>query len=238
MQNEIRNKQANGFDNIKTIPVHCVASNYKITGHKFGYSPRYSRSINPFRLGVDNPFVKVHYNIPYECIFITEAQKYLNSRMSLKFPRWQSEWYEEHGHNNLDIYLDTQRPMLIDANIRELASFIEIVKLDKFYDNFGNIKKLVWHVRYIDNSGLFEKYMSSGKTDKSCYREDKVVANYNVFKCYSSQSCKPKFYKGHFDDDYDLQYYEPTEETATAYLEWLQQNDDELPEGYYPKKEK
>ena len=177
----------------------------------------------------------MHYNLPYECIFITEAQKYLNSRMSRLFPRWQSEFYEEHGHNNLDIYLDTQRPMLIDVNIRELASFIEVVKLDKKYDEYGKVCKLVWHIRRIDNSALFDKYMQSGKTDKSCYTEDKIVADYNVFECYSSQSCKPKFYKGHFDEDYDLKYFEPTEETATAYLEWLKENDDELPDGYYQK---
>ena len=235
MQLEIRKKQANGFDEIQTVPVHCVASNYDIVGHKFGCSPRYNRRINPFKLGVDNPYVKTHYNLPYEAIFITEAQKYLNSRMSRLFPRWQSEWYEEHRHNDLDIYLDTQRPMLIDVNIRELASFIEVVSLKKHTDAFGKIDKLVWTVRYIDNSQLFDKYMSSGKTDKSCYREDKITANYNVFNCYSSQSCKPKFYKGHFSEDYDLQYFEPTEETAEAYLQWLKDNDDELPDGYYIK---
>ena len=103
-------------------------------------------------------------------------------------------WYEQHGHNNLDIYLDTQRPMLIDINIRELAHFIEIVKLDIKKDKRGNVIALKWLVRHIENSALFDKYMSSGKKDSTCFIEEIIVADYNVFECYDSQSCKPKFY--------------------------------------------
>ena len=165
MQSELINKANNGFENIKTIPIHCVSANYDIKFRKFGYSPRYSRRINPYKLGFKNKFVDTHYNLPYELICITEAQKYLNSRMSMYFPEWQSRWYEQHGHNNLDIYLDTQRPMLIDVNIRELAQFIEIIKLSIKYDKYDKIKKMTWLIRKIDNSSLFEKYMSSGKKE-------------------------------------------------------------------------
>ena len=104
MRQEIMRKNANGFN--LTIPKHCVSSNYDITFRKYGYSPRFNRRINPYRLGFDNEFVKTHFNYPYEAIGITEAQKYLNSRMSMYFPEWQSRWYEQHGHNNLDIYLE------------------------------------------------------------------------------------------------------------------------------------
>ena len=79
----ISNKINNSFTNIKTIPQHCVSANYTITGKKFRYSARISRFINPYKLGFDNDFVDTHFNLPYECIGITEAQKYLNSRMSI-----------------------------------------------------------------------------------------------------------------------------------------------------------
>ena len=46
--------------------------------------------------------------------------------------------------------------------------------------------------------------MAYGKKDKSCYSEEIVIADYNVFALYDSQSCKPKFYAGHFDEDFDL----------------------------------
>lgn len=236
MQREIILKQASGFTGLRTVPVHCVSANYDMQLRKFGYRPRLNRRINPFKLGYINPFVETHFNLPYECICITEAQKYLNSRMSTWFPDWQSRWYEQHGHNNLDIWLDTQRPMLIDVNIRELAQFIEIVKLDLKYNDFGKVCALKWHIRQIDNSGLFDKYMSSGKTDKSCYTENTVTADYNVFDCYDSQSCKPKFYDGHLDGDFDYYPAIPCDNTIDGYIKYLEENDDELPQGFYQKR--
>ena len=231
MQKELLRKNNNGFN--LSIPRHCVAANYDITFKKFGYSPRHSRRINPFRLGFANDFVDTHFNLPYEAIGITEAQKYLNSRMSMYFPEWQSRWYEQHGHDNLDIFLDTQRPMLIDVNIRELAQFIEIIRLKISYDKYGKVCRLKWTIRRIENSALFDRYMASGKKDKSCYTQETVVANYNVFASYDSQSCKPKFYEGHFEEDFDIFESEPTEESLEGYIKFLQDNDDELPEGFY-----
>lgn len=239
MQNEILNKIANGFTAIGTIPQHCVSANYDITLRKFRYKARLSRRINPYRLGFANEHVNVHFNLPYEVIFIQEAQKYLNSRRSAQFPDWQSRWYEQHGHNNLDIFLDTQRPMLIDVNIRELAQFIEIVKLNIVgYDLWGQPNAFEWQIRHIENSSLFDKYMASGKQDKSCYTPDIVRADYNVFSCYDSQSCKPKFYAGHFEEDFDYLQTKPIEPSLEGYLHFLSEFDDELPEGYYPNLKK
>lgn len=236
MQMELFQKQLNGFANIKTIPKHCLSANYDVIARKFGYSPRLSRRINPYRLGFANSFVKTHFNFPYECILIQEGQKYLNSRMSMYFPEWQSRWYEQHGHDNIDIFIDTQRPMLIDVNIRELASFIEVVKLEIIHNDFGKICAMCWFVRKIENSSLFDKYMSSGKKDTSCYTEDLICANYNVFDCYNSQSCKPKFYEGHFDEDFDIEVAQPTEETLEGYVKFLQKFDDELPDNFYQRR--
>lgn len=236
MQNELLSKHENGFTALETLPPHCVSANYDMRLTRFGYTPRHNRRINPFRLGFNNDNVQTHFNIPYEAIFITEAQKYLNSRMSAYFPDWQSRWYEQHGHNNIDIYLDTQRPGLIDLNVRELARFIEIVKLDKSYDMYGNVNSLTWTIRTIDNSGLYERYLNSGKKEKDCYTESTVKANYNVFNCYSSQNCKPKFYDGHLDEDIDYNVGDMPEETLDAYVEFLREFDDELPENFYQKR--
>lgn len=236
MQKEIMSKQMSGFKNIKTIPIHCVASNYDITFRKYGYSRRQSRRINPYRLGFANKFVKTHFNLPYEVIGITEAQKYLNSRMSMYFPDWQSRWYEQHGHDDLDIYLDTQRPMLIDVNIRELASFIEIVKLKIHTDENGKVDRLTWTIRKIENSSLFDRYMASGKKDKDCYTEETVVADYNVFALYDSQSCKPKFYEGHLEEDFDLVYSKKQEDNFENIVKYLKEVDDELPDEFYQKR--
>lgn len=235
MQGELMQKIQSGFTGIQTIPQHCVSANYDISLRKFGYTPRACRRINPYRLGFANDKVKTHFNLPYEAIFITEAQKYLNSRMSRFYPDWQSRWYEQHGHNNLDIWLDAQRPMLIDVNIRELAEFIEIMELEVKYNEYRRPCLLRWLIRAIDSSPLFDRYMASGKIDKDCYIEGVVEADYNVFASYDSRSCKPKFYDGHMNEDIDYNLSEPTVETLDAYVKFLQKFDDELPNGFYSK---
>lgn len=234
MQAEVQQKNMSGFN--LTIPQHCVYANYDITLKKFRYSQRKSYKINPYRIGFANPYVKTAFLPPYSAIFITEAQKYLNSRMALYFPDWQSRWYEQHGHNNVDVFLDVQRPMLIDPNIRDLARFIEVVKLDRIADKVGRIQKLVWTVRLIDNAKLWEKYVASGSKDSSCFEERTIVADYNVFTRYNSFSCKPKFYDGHLYEDFSLEEYMPTEESLRGYIEYMKSEDDELPENFYMKR--
>lgn len=234
MQFEVMRKNTNGFN--LTIPRHCVSANFDVIFKKFRYSPRLVRRINPYRLGFKNPFVETHFNLPFEVIMITEAQKYFNSRMSMYYPDWQSRWFEMHRHNDLVIMLDTQRPMLIDVNIRELATFTEVINMDIKYDKHGKFEKIIWKVRRIENSSLFDKYMSSGKTDTTCYVEDEIVSYVNVFTLYDSQSCKPRFYDGHFNEDFDLKYTEPTEESLEGYIKFLKENDDEMPDGFYQKR--
>ena len=56
MERELLKKNKNGFN--LSIPKHTVSSNYAINFRKFGYRPRPSRIINPYRLGFDNPYVK------------------------------------------------------------------------------------------------------------------------------------------------------------------------------------
>lgn len=238
MQLELMQKQQSGFKSIKTIPQHCVSSNYNIIGKKFRYSPRVNRVINPYRLGFANKFVKTHFNLPYEVIGITEAQIYLDSHMVSLYPRWQSSWYEQHGHDYLDIFLDTQRPMLINANVRELASFIEVIKLTINTDKHGKFKSMTWKVRRIENSKLYDRYVATGGKDKECYVEEEITADYNVFECYDSRSCKPKFYEGHFDEDIDYQKMQLTEESLDGYLEYLKTHDEELPKEFYVKRGK
>lgn len=233
MQGEIARKNANGFK--LTAPDCCVSANYDLVFRQFGYSRRRARRINPYRLGFRNEHVKTHFNFPYEVIGVTEAQKYLNSRMSLFFPDWQSRWYEQHGHNNLDIFLDTQRPGLIDLNIRELSSFTEILSTETSLNEFGRVSEVRWVVREIPNHSLFELYISSGKRDKDCYEEKEVVSDVNVFSIYDSQSCKPKFYDGHLDEDFDVELSAPIGDTVDEYLAYLKQFDDELPKDFYQK---
>lgn len=234
MKKEIEKKQNGGFP--VTVPNHTVVSNYDIVGKKFGYSRRFSRRINPFRIGYANDKVKTHFIEPYSVIGITEGQKYFNSRLSMYYPDWQSRFYEQHGHNNYDIFIDVQRPKLIDVNIRELSCFIEIIKKTNKTDKNGKIKSIKWIVRKFAGSAELEQYFNSGKKDISCYTQEIITAKYNVHECYNSQMCKPKFYDGHTTENYDTAEHTPIIENIEGYIKHLEEADDELPDNFYNTK--
>ena len=229
MQQSIRYKNENGFN--LTVPQHAVSANFEIKFSKQGYRRREARIINPFRLGFANDEVKTHFTLPYETIGIMEAQKYYNSRAYKTFKDWQSRFYEQHGHNNINILMDTQRPGLIDINIRALANFVEICKLNVKENANGRFESVTWKIRIIENVGLLERYLSSGRQDRATFTESKVVSNVNVFKLYDSMNCEPKFYAGHFDDDFDLNYGFDFGGTKEDYIRFLDVYDDEKPKA-------
>ena len=189
-----------------SIPEHCVSANFEITFVKEYYNNRKARVIDPNRLGFHNEKVKTHFILPYETFGIQEAQSYYNSRDYPNFPAWKSNLFEQHGHNHLNFLLDTQRPGLIDVNIRELSSFIEIRNLSIKKDKLGFITGLKWTIREFDNSGAVDEYMKSSKRDKSLFKTKTVTYGNDVFKQYESTSLESRFYDGHDNEDFDLHY--------------------------------
>ncbi len=188
-----------------TTPIHCTSANFEITFRKQGYNPRYARVIDPKRLGFYDGNNAPHFIIPYETFGIMEAQGYYNSRNFASFPEWKSNLFEQHGHLHLNFLLDTQRPGLIDVNIRELADFIEIRSLEVKPDKYGAFKRIEWKVRTFDNAGAVDEYMKSGKRDASLYDEKLITSDRDIRKQYNSWSLAPKFYVGHENKDFDIQ---------------------------------
>ena len=229
---EITKLNAGGF-NIE-YPRHCVRANYKINFRKFGYSLRPSRKFKPFHFGYKNSKVDVQFMTPYDILLVTEGQKYFNSRKSKNYPAWQSRAMEQIGHNNLLLFIDVQRPNLIDVNIRELSKFIEVVSLNVKCDENGKINKMVWVLKLIDNSFLLDKYLGSGKTLE--VPTVKISIDYNVFMLYQSKCCQPRFFDGHFNDSPDESVYPDVELTVESFKEYLLEfAEDEIPKGFYEK---
>lgn len=233
VRNKLQRKEVlilnNGGFDLK-FPNSATCSNYDILFKKFRYSRIKTRRINPYRLGFFNDKVKTIFVSPYDVIGITEAQKYFNSRMSKKYPDWQSRFYEQCGHNYLLFFLDCQRPKLIDANIRDLSKFIEIVDLEKKYKG-NKIVGLVWTIKLIENSSLLDNYLSNGKNvDFPIY---KVGIDYNVFDLYNSRSSQPQFFKGHFDEQFVNENFEQVEKTKESFQKFLEKSEDVLPKGFY-----
>ena len=92
------------------------------------YEPYY---INGYYFGMQNKNMQTQFLPPCSKLFLSEGQRYFDSRKSKTFPAFVSAAFEMHRHYGLDIWIDVQRPKLIDANIRELCKkFIEVIKIE------------------------------------------------------------------------------------------------------------
>lgn len=159
---------------------------------KSGYEKYYETyRVNGFYLGLPNDQQEVMFVPPGSKIFLSEAQRYYDSRKSKTLPGWVSRFYEMHRHYGLDIWMDVQRPNLIDLNIKELCQhFIEIVKLEHEYDALGRIVKSRWCCREFDSWNKTERYLNGGE---KTYEETEYVNVGDVFKLYDSHTYFDKF---------------------------------------------
>lgn len=219
MQREIRYLNENGFN--LSIPEHCVASSTACCFKKLGKKPRVPRIIDPARLGFqEGSDVKMHFTLPFETYLIDEAQMYFSSKSGKGLPAYQSAWFEEHRHRDLNIYMATPAAILIHKDIRRLACCIEVIKKDVKYNRYGDCK-ITWTCKYIE-TGNIDKYLdASPKDQKKYYKKVKYVADYDVHTQYNTQSCKYKFLAGHLDDDFDLEYSAETPRTKEEYREYI-----------------
>ena len=177
----VESLNAEGFN--YTLPEHApVYSNYWI-GARSGWNEiTESYYIDGFHMGFPNKYVPVFNVYPGSKIFLSEAQRYYNSRNSAYFPEWVSRYFEEHRHFDLDIWLDVQRPALIDVNIRDIAErFVEIleVRLQRCETAVDRHWQTVFEVVI---------YNSYADVEAGNGVQDTQVFDVNVFECYESQS--------------------------------------------------
>lgn len=226
-RNEIKRLNSIGFN--LEYPGYVVSTNFTFCPHKFGYTARPARRINPYRLGFKNELVETHFLPPFSIVGVMEGQKYFNSRLFKKFPSWQSRFYEMHGHNHLDFLIDTQRPNLIDINIRELANFIEVCdfRIEK--------KRCVWILRDISDSSKYDKYILSGKSDETTFSEREYTASIDILKFYDTREAKPLFYAGRFDRQFDKLFELQDKDTIVYYQNYCKKWGNELPKNFYEK---
>ena len=116
-----------------------IFTDYKV---KFliGYKKYYETYfLNGYYFGLENDNVPVIHVPPFSRVFLTEVQRYYDSRKSSTLKEFVSRLYEMHRHNNIDIYLDLQRLGLLDLNIRDLAKRIILIEeLKHEYDGKKN----------------------------------------------------------------------------------------------------
>ena len=177
----VESLNAEGFN--YSLPDHApVYTNYRV-GVSSGWNEiTESYYVDGFHLGFPNKYLPVFNVYPGSKIFLSEAQRYYNSRMSTYFPEWVSRWFEEHRHFDLDIWLDVQRPALIDINIRDIAErFVQIlqVRLQRCETAADR------HWQTVFDTVVYNSYADVESGNGTPTTE---VLDFNVFEYYESQS--------------------------------------------------
>ena len=201
-----------------------------------GYRKYYSTYfLNGFYFGLHNDDVKVLNVPPFSKVFLSEVQRYYDSRKSKSLPDFVSRLFEMHRHNFYDIYLDLQRIGLLDLNIRDLAArILEVCEMQHEYDSMGNIISTTWYCHVFEKWEDFDVYLNGGK------KKPKIEKFYhygNIFNSYDSYNYQSEFIPNE-DDDY-LYLKHKSEVGTVAYIEdkLKQYYDFSMPEGYRRRRE-
>ena len=158
-----------------------------LDGYEHYYEPYY---INGYYFGMVNEKMPTQFVLPNSRIHLSEVQRYYNSKDGTPLPRHVSNLFEMHRHYGLDIWMDVQRGMLVDKNIRDLCRhFIEVQDMEHIKTETGRIIQTTWHCREFDSNLAFEEYLETGK---KTYFETTYVYRGNIFRIYDSFE--------HFDD--------------------------------------
>lgn len=200
----------------KKVPIFSdFEVSFKVDYEKF-YSTYF---LNGFYFGLENEKLPVMFVPPCSQVFLSEVQRYYDSRKSYSLPDFVSRNYEMHRHFFIDLTLDLQRLSLLDLNIKDLATrVIYIKKLDIIKDFLDNVIALVWHCREFECAKDADAYI-----DNNVNVGKDVVFRYDrsVFENYDSFSNFEKFIP---DKYHDFVYCEHNEKSV--YNEII------MPEGY------
>lgn len=162
-----------------------IFANYRVkfkTGYEKWFEPYF---VNGYYLGLPNDRMPTQFIPPASAVFLGEVQRYFNSRKSQSLPDWVSRFFEMHRHFRIDFYMDVQRPILVDANIREICKhFIEVREMQHEKDASGRIVRTKFYCREFDDWNRVESYLESGEG----YRETVYINEGNIFRAFDSYS--------------------------------------------------
>lgn len=151
--------------------------------------------LSPFHLGIAEEGEKafpVQFFPPYSLLIIPEAQRYFDARQSGTFPPRVSGFFEKHRHQHLEIILESQRPDLIDLNIRRLTHrFIEMRGVENKTNFAGRVESTTWRTREFASWNEVNDYLN-GKGEG--YADKTFKHDGNIFAAYDSYACNKEFF--------------------------------------------
>lgn len=210
---------------------HLLFSDYTV---KFGRRFQ-SYYIDGFQIGMPNPFFKTIFIPPYSTIYLDEAQRYYDSRMSKYLREEVYRWYQLHRHNDYNIYMACQRLGNIDLNIRGIAErFIIIDNIDIKKNSWGLVTKITWKIRTFHSCDTAESYMLAKERneDKNFGEVSEISTDLCIFDYYDSKSCKPAFYDMRYNQAFDYYTDEGYEFTVNSFIEYNNAHYFSAPQGF------
>lgn len=220
-----------GFSHLEYPPQrHTVYCDYDL---QINFPSFKSYYVDGFNIALTNPFFPTAFFYPYSQIFLDEAQKYYDSRMSRYLRECVYRFYQLHRHNNLDIYMTCQRLGNIDLNIRQIAECIILVKDLKIKkDEYGRIINMKWIVLKFNSLSSAESFIDNG--NKTVEYETKTYEfNGNIFKFYNSYGNEPVFYDGNYNRKYDCYTVDGYVDTIDSYIKYNSDHMYYAPVGYW-----
>lgn len=221
-----------GFDLLE-LPKqrHLCFSDYKVK-----FNNRFeSHYIDGFQIGMPNPFFKTAFIPPYSTIYLDEAQRYYDSRMSKYLREEVYRWYQLHRHNDYNVYMTCQRLGNIDINIRSIAEkFIVIDKIIISKNSWGMIKDITWKIRTFYSCDTAESYMLARERseNKDIGEISEISTKFNVFDWYNSKGCKPAFFEMKYNQPFDYYLEEGYQFTLNSFIEFNNTHFFTCPKGY------
>ena len=181
-QNKQRKKKLTPPDR---VPIYCTFD-FEIPNPDGSIYKPYL--IKGSEIGIGKDYKKIY---PGAVIIIDEAQNDFNSKDNLK--RAVSLFFETSRHADFEIWVASQRPILINKDIRDLSRhFIQIYKLEKTVAAFGIICSLKWNCREFESRADVDEYVELAKSGKSncvSYRETVYESSGDVLDYYDSKGC-------------------------------------------------
>lgn len=172
------------------VPIYC---NFKVQIPNPDGSIYEPYFIKGSEIGLGKKYKKIY---PGAVIFIDEAQDEFNSKNDL--PRAVSAFFEKHRHADYEIWLASQRPILINKDIRDLSRhFVQINNLEMDVACFGIVCGLTWHCCEFDSRADVDEYVDLSKRGKSeliNYRKTEYNDTGDILDWFDSKSCLAEYF--------------------------------------------
>lgn len=232
---EIKKLKSGGFTALEAPPQkHVCFSDYHFRISKWCQS----YYVSGFEIGLSNPFYNTILLPPYASIFLDEAQKYYDSRMSRYLREEVYRWFQLHRHNHYKIYMTCQRLGNIDLNIRAIADkYIVVEDMQVKKDEYNQVTDIKWITREFTSCDTAERYLlaKESKEISSLGKEVVYKTDLPIFDYYDSFGCKPVFYDQKYVTEvltFDYYTEEGYEFTADSFADYNNTHYFVAPTGY------